>query len=199
MDVKKITERDWEKYERMQKIAVSKHQLYLYALLCLGVILLFAIALFGTANSITQIPKLNAYAIPALSITNHTLLPLNVFNNSKTYNQTLASLISNPTRLSQTILYVGAISTLSLLFEIVMIMLALVFITVAILNALDADFFSPIRGKPTSYKHLRKRLENKERQKQKMTNRLLAANYTEKDIAWYFDMEESLTKYQWEI
>ena len=195
MDIKKITERDWEKYKRMRKIATSNVQFYLYILLYLAVIIIFVVAILNLNSTIRQMPSLNTSAIPALSMTNHTLLPLNALNNSKAYNQTLATLISNNTKQAQAILYVASMSTVGILLGVVISMLALLFVMMIALAAIDNWFFSPIRDKPTSYKHLRRSLENKERQKQEMTNRLLAANYTEKDVAWYFDMEDSLKKY----
>ena len=196
MDANKITERDWEKYKRMRKIArgtnytilVTKVFLFVTVVAALGfvaVTLLSSHTIQSNTNGVTNYtfsqiknvsPSLANFirntsvetAMPSALSLSHSQIA-NITNNSKLIHLLAIFTYSQVATANNSIQQLLALLSIMVLFIVLIILLS-----------------SNPNDSPSSYQELRRSLAKYETYKA----RLLAAHYTEADIKWF---EEFIT------
>lgn len=189
MDVTKITEKDWEKYKRMRKIARGTDYMTLSTLL----FMILSITTISLLLGILIITTMNYNAIQGntLGVVNYTgsqiknLSPslFNFIENNLTSSLS-SSQITNITNNAK-VIHILAIFTyvkLALMVSIItrLIVLIILLIVIIVFIILTRPSLTPL---PSSYKEFQRRLAYYETCKA----RLLAAHYTEADIKWYLE------------
>jgi hypothetical protein len=194
MDASKITEKDWEKANRMSN-ACSTYRDILPSMAIIAIMIILG------GLVIISVVLSNAIQANAQPVTNYTFYQIlnqsptlakfirntSLTSNFPTYSPLSNAQIINITNDSKVLpvftlfTYVRIASIINDL-ELLNITMAviLVMIYIKLINSPDTKSF------PSSYKALRQRVRTQERRKA----RLLAANYTEADIKWF---EEFIT------
>ena len=196
MDANKITERDWEKYKRMRKIARGTNYTMLVMIVYLFVAMIVAFGLVGvtllSSNTIqNNIQPVTNYTFSQIKNLSPSLA--NFINNTSVTVPTPSAVplstsqlinITNNSKLTHLLaiftyskVAIGDIS----ITEILLVMFVIViFICMTILLSISSN----PNDSPSSYKELRRSLAKYETYKA----RLLAAHYTEADIKWFEEL-----------
>ncbi len=180
VDLNKLTEVQWLKYKRMEKIAHNATVEYVtwlaFVLILVGLLIAFAIVSNQATNEAMHSVNFT------WNMTNHTLAQLGVkhFNLSQNASLTQLSevLSRNSTALSQYLLYANAkqnYNYANLVGVILFLGLAGLILFYTVIFAMPDDTV------PITYKGLKRYLE-RERHRY---NKLRAAGYSEAEIEWY--------------
>lgn len=193
IDVKKLTEADWEKYKHMQHIRQNgnwRHTMSIF----FGMVLvsITAIAILGLLSSIsnasTYYPTLN-YTTKLL---NTTITQLNVSNLVLTHNSSIVPLInsfsSHPQALATMVVYEYVLLNYAGKFLLVLVP---IFLFIFVLWGLKYGLRSDNPSVPSSFKTLKRWLNHIS----KGDNRLRAHKYTEQDIAWYHAVDKAIMQF----